>query len=237
MDVYVALTSFARDKFIAGGLPADRIVVKANFVADTWANQPLEPPGDHALFVGRLSPEKGIATMLAAWRASAELPGLRILGDGPMRNDVAAAVAADPRIVWLGEQTHEQVRQAMRHAAVLLVPSLCYEGAPMVIVEAFAAGLPIIGTAHGAPGSQIEPGLTGLLHRPGDPDDLARQVNEYHANTGAMVLMRARARQEYLKSYSAGANYQMLLGVYDRARGVAKAPGKGRLPLLEAQSA
>ncbi len=236
VDVYVALTSFARDKFIAGGLPADRIVVKANFVADTWANQPLEPPGDHALFVGRLSPEKGIATMLAAWRASAELPGLRVIGDGPMRNDVAAAAAADPRIVWLGEQTPEQVRQAMRHAAVLLVPSLCYEGAPLVIVEAFAAGLPIIGTAHGAPGSQIAPGLTGLLHRPGDPDDLARQVNAYHANAGTMSLMRVRARQEYLQSYSAGANYRMLLAVYDRARRAAGATVKGRRSQLEATS-
>ncbi len=237
VDVYVALTPFARDKFIAGGLPAWRIMVKPNFVADSWADQPPKPAGDHALFVGRLSPEKGVATMLAAWRASAALPGLWIIGDGPMRPDVVAAAASDPRIVWLGEQPPEKVRQEMRHAAVLLVPSLCYEGAPLVIVEAFAAGLPIIGTAHGAPGSQIAPGLTGLLHRPGDPDDLARQVNGYCTNAGNKGVMRARARQEYLDRYSAGANYQMLLAVYDRARrAAAVASSAGRPSLLGARS-
>ena len=237
VDVYIALTPFARDKFIAGGLPADRIMVKPNFIEDPWANRPPEPPGDYALFVGRLSPEKGIATMLAAWRSSTRLPALRIIGDGPMRPDVVAAAAVDPRIEWLGQQSPEQVRQAMRRAAVLLVPSLCYEGAPLVIVEALAAGLPIIGSAHGAPGAQITPGATGLLHQPGDAEDLARQVNRFYANAGAMASMRAGARREYLRAYDANTNYQALLAVYARALGPAWAPDQGQRPALAATSA
>ncbi|MFN0181704.1 MAG: glycosyltransferase family 4 protein [Gemmatimonadales bacterium] len=231
VDLYVALTSFARERFIAGGLPADRIVVKPNFVFDAWADQPLESAGDHALFVGRLAPEKGIATMLAAWRASPELPGLRIIGDGPLRDEVAAAAAADRRISWLGQLPADHVRQAMRQAGVLLVPSLCYEGAPLVIVESFAAGLPIIGSAHGAPGAQIEPAVTGLLHRPGDPADLARQVNAWHGNPAAGATMRVRARARYLEAYSAAANYRMLVAVYTRARSVAAAALRSRVPV------
>ncbi len=218
VDVYVALTSFARDKFVAGGLPAERIVVKPNFVEDAWANLPPDAPGEEVLFVGRLAPEKGIATMLAAWRSSAELPVLRLIGDGPMRDTVLAAAATDPRIVWVGQQSPELVRQAMRRSAVLLVPSLCYEGAPLVIVEAFSAGLPIIGSAHGAPGAQIEAGITGLHHRPGDAEDLAQLVRWSQTHPDVMSAMRVQARKEYLEAYSTAANYRMLLDLYARAR-------------------
>ena len=236
VDVYVALTSFARDKFIAGGLPADRMVVKPNFVEDLWANDRPGETANHALFVGRLAPEKGIATMLAAWRDSAGLPPLRIIGDGPMRPDVVAAAAADPRIVWLGQQTPPQVQQAMRHAAVLLVPSLWYEGAPLVIVEAFAAGLPVIGSALGGPAAQIEAGLTGWLHQPGDPVGLAEMVHRCQADAAAMPGMRTRARQRYLDSYSAPVNYRMLLAIYARAGCRVRAPRPGRVAELAMRS-
>ncbi len=218
VDAYIALTAFARDKFIAGGLPGNRIVVKPNFVEDPGAADPAEPPGDYALFVGRLSSDKGIATILDAWRATPGLPRLVVIGGGPMASEVATAAAVDPRITWRGVQSPAQVRQAMRRAAVLLVPSLCYEGAPLVIVEALAAGLPVIGSNHGAPAAQIEPGLTGLLHKPGDPHDLARQINAFRRDPGAASLMRTRARECYLRSFTAEANYRTLLEVYAQAR-------------------
>ena len=124
----------------------------------------------------------------------------------------------------------------MRRAAVLLVPSLCYEGAPLVIAEAFAAGLPVIGSAHGGPGAQIEPGLTGWLHQPGDPIGLAEMVNRCQADAAAMPGMRTRARQRYLDSYSAPVNYRMLLDIYARAGCRVRAPAAGRVAELAMRS-
>jgi glycosyltransferase involved in cell wall biosynthesis len=209
---FVALTEFGRRKFIAGGIPAEKIVVKPNFVA----TDPGIGAGDggYALFVGRLSPEKGIETLLTAWeRAGSHLP-LKIVGDGPLRGTVQAAAERLPQIAWLGQRNSAEVLELMRHAAMLVFPSRWYEGFPRVIVEAYAVGLPVVASNLGSMSDLIVHGQTGLHARPGDPADLAAQVIRIATNAQERDAMRQGARAAFESAYTAERNYAQLMAIY-----------------------
>ncbi len=211
---YIALTRFARGKFIEGGLPADRIAVKPNFVADPAAqSEPGAVCRDGALFVGRLSPEKGIETMLQAWRDVA-VP-LRILGEGPLAGSVRGC--DNPAVEALGRKTKPEVVEEMRRAAFLVMPSEWYEGCPMVMVEAFACSLPVVASRLGAMRELIEDGVTGLHFQSGDPADLAAKVRWAAENPSDMRRMGENARRAYEDNYTPESNYRRLMAVYDDA--------------------
>jgi len=215
VDVYVALTEFAQDKFIEGGLPAEKIVVKPNFVADDPG--PGGGSDGYALFVGRLSPEKGIETMLAAWdRLRTGVP-LKIVGDGPLRDRVIRAASRQPNVEWLGYKTVAEVHALMKRAGVLVFPSEWYETFGRVAVEAFAAGTPVIAANIGAVGELVEHGRTGLHFRPGDPEDLATRVGWALSHPAELGRMREEARAEYEAKYTAERNYRALMEIYEFA--------------------
>lgn len=216
VDAFIALTDFSRDKLIEGGLPAEKTAVKPNFVADPGGAG--DGSGGFALFVGRLSLEKGIATLFSAWeRANCAIP-LKVAGDGPLVDEVARR-AAGGRIECLGAQPREKIQALMREAAFLVFPSVWYEGLPMVIVEAFSVGLPVIASNLGSMASLIEHGRTGLHFRPGDAEDLAAKIEWAAGHPEEMARMRGEARAEYLAKYTPERNYQMLMEIYDRVTG------------------
>jgi glycosyltransferase involved in cell wall biosynthesis len=210
VDVYVALSEFARQKFIEGGLPGDRIVAKPNFVSPDPG--PGEGRGGYALFVGRLAKEKGIETLAEAWELLSDVP-LVVAGDGPLRDtDWPEGVNC------LGAQPRERVLELMREARVLVFPSTWYECAPMVIAEAFACGLPVIASNLGSIPEFVHHNHSGLLFEPGDARDLARQVRWAFDNPAELRAMRANARLEYEQKYTAERNYKMLMAIYEMAR-------------------
>lgn len=211
--LFIALTEFARGKFIEGGLPAERIVVKPNFAADSGGADD-GAPREGALFVGRLSHEKGIATMLQAWRGL-EVP-LRIVGDGPMAESVRRV--ANPAVEMLGRLPREEVVAAMRRAAFMVMPSEWYEGHPMVQVEAFANGLPLIASRLGALAELVEDGGTGLHFEAGNPSELAAKVRWAAVNPAEMRRMGAAARRAYAANFTPDVNYRQIMAIYDRAR-------------------
>ncbi len=215
VDRFIALTEFARQKFIEGGLPAERIVVKPNFVAPDPGMGAHE--GGFALFVGRLSPEKGVKTLLEAWKRLGEKVPLKVVGDGPLATEVSRAAEKLPGVAWLGRRAREEVEALMGEAAFLVFPSECYEGFPMVIAEAFARGLPVLATGLGSHGSLVEDGRTGRLFRPGDPEDLAAKVEWLLSHPGELARMCKEARAEYEAKYTADRNYQMLMEIYEQA--------------------
>ena len=215
VDVYVALTEFAKGKFVQGGLPEHKIIVKPNFgYPDPSVG---EHTGRYALFVGRLSPEKGIRVLLAAWRQMAGLVPLKIVGNGPLAQDVADAARGIPAIDWLGSQPESVVLGLMREASFLIVPSISYETFSLVIAEGFATGLPAIVSNHGALTELVDHGRTGLYHRPGDPANLASKVEWAWTHPREMAEMGCSARREYELKYTAERNYQMLMEIYDTA--------------------
>ncbi len=140
VDVFVALSRFSRDKLIEGGLPADRIAIKPNFVDDDPGQS--SGRGDYALYVGRLAPEKGLATLLQAWQRLQRPFPLKIVGTGPIANIVEAAATASPWIECLGRLPQERVREVMDDARFLICPSEWYEPFGRVVVEAFSRGVP-----------------------------------------------------------------------------------------------
>ena len=215
VDVYIALTEFARRKFIEGGLPAKKIVVKPNFVHPDPGER--EAPGRYALFVGRLSPEKGLSTLLKAWRSLKGIP-LKVVGDGPLRDQVQAFAAGYGSVEVLGRRPHQEVIALMKGARCLVFPSEWYEGFPMTIAEAFACGVPIIVSRLGAMAEIVEDRRTGLLFEPGNAEDLAEKVAWAWAHPKEMAEMGKEARREYEAKYTAKRNYEMLMEIYEQAQ-------------------
>ncbi|HEY1802700.1 MAG TPA: glycosyltransferase [Terriglobales bacterium] len=217
VDAYITLSEFARQKLIAGGLPSSRLFVKPNCLAPDPGQR--KRADSFALFVGRLSPEKGIKTLLAAW---SHLPGrkLKIVGDGPLRE--AVEKAGLPDIKFLGRQSSGMVLDLIGSAAFLVLPSECYENFPRVIVEAFAKGVPVLGSRLGSTAELIDEGLTGMLFVSGDAKDLARKAEWLYAHPDELQQMSNAARNEYETKYTADRNYAQLMEIYRSAAEVSK---------------
>ncbi len=217
VDAYIALSEFARMKFIEGGLPAERIVVKPNFVPGDVASRTR--PGNYVLFVGRISEEKGPQVLLSAWRdLGANIP-LRIAGDGALLEWLSREIRACPlpHVELLGNCTSEEVRALMRGARFLVFPSVWYEGFPMTVAEAFASGLPVVASRLGSLSEIVQPDVTGIHFEPGNPVDLAAKVQWAWDHPEEMARMGRAARTEYEGKYRAAANYAMLTDIYRAA--------------------
>jgi glycosyltransferase involved in cell wall biosynthesis len=212
---YIVPTDFVCQKLIEGGFPAEKITMKPNFV---YPNPGCgDGDGDYVLFVGRLSPEKGIDTLLTAWERLAEKSPLKlkIVGDGPLSTKVAEAARKLPDIEWLRQQPKDRVLELMQEANVLIFPSIWYEAFPLVIVEAFATGLPVIASKIGSMVALIDSGRTGLHFIPGDSDDLAAKIEWLSTHPAEREVMRRAARAEFEAKYTAARNYDLLLSIYE----------------------
>ncbi len=212
VDRYIALTDSGRDLFIQGGIPADKIVVKPNFVSrDPGIGS---GDGEYAIYVGRLSPEKGISTLLETWkRLEGRIP-LKIIGDGPLAADVQHAAEMDPSIEWLGQRTHDDVLDLIGSARCLVFPSVWLEPFGLSMIEAFAKGTPVVASRCGAMVDLVDHGRTGLHFIPGDPDSFAERLRELWTNVN-MFTMRQAARTEYEERYTEENNYDQLLEIYE----------------------
>lgn len=215
VDCFIALTEFARQKYIAGGLPAQKIFIRPNFVApDPGIGTGA---GQFALYVGRLTPEKGIPTLLHAWeRLGRDFP-LKIAGEGALEADVRAAAANATGVEYLGIREIAEIYALMGEASVLIFPSQWYEGMPRVILEAFAKGTPVIASHLGAMTTLVEHRRTGLHFTPGSVSGLSEQVEWMLAHPQQWQQMRREARAEYEAKYTAERNYEQLMAIYDQA--------------------
>jgi glycosyltransferase involved in cell wall biosynthesis len=217
VDVFIALTQFSREKFIQGRLPAGKIAVKPNFV---YPDPGLGTgTGKYGLFVGRLSAEKGLNTLLKAWTILRENAPLKIVGDGPLADMVKQAVAQDSRIEWMGRKPTSEVHALIGEAKFVLCPSSCYENFPMVIVEAFAKGTPVVASDLGAMAEVVDHARTGLRFAPGSAVDLASTVQQLLDDLPTLNRMRQAARQEYEEKYTVESNYRLLTAIYERILG------------------
>lgn len=215
VDVFITYSRFAMNKFIQGGLPAEKLVFKTNFLhpaPDAGAGK-----GGYALFVGRLSVEKGLGIMLDAWRQLNSPIPLKILGDGPMSGLVKQAMQDMPEIEWLGRKSLEEVYEVVGNAAFLVFPSEWYETFGRVAIEAFAKGTPVVASNIGAIAELIEHERTGLLFRPSDSQDLAAKIEWLLAHPQHLSQMRQEARAEFEAKYTAADNVTRLIDIYQTA--------------------
>jgi glycosyltransferase involved in cell wall biosynthesis len=217
VGVYIALSEFARQKFIEGGLPGERIVVKPNFVDP-------DPglkcgAGEYALYVGRLSAEKGLRVLLEAWgRLRGRIP-LRIAGDGPLKEEVAEKIKTKrlSRVELLGQLPPSEIVPLMQGARFLVLPSVCYENFPLAVAEAFACGLPLIASRLGSMAEIITDGETGMHVTPGNSAELAAKADWAWWNPGRLQELGKAGRQEYVSKYRPEQNYKRLMEIFERA--------------------
>jgi glycosyltransferase involved in cell wall biosynthesis len=223
---YIALSEFARRKFIDSGLPEDRIFIKPNFVHP----DPGMPAGkdDYAVFAGRLSPEKRVSTLLDAWeRGRARFP-LLILGGGPERLDLeeVAQQRGLSGIQFKGYIPRAEVIATIRKARFLVFSSEWYENFPVTIAEAFACGTPVICSRLGAMEEIVAHGRTGLHFEAGQAEDLAAKMDWAWFHPEEMSVMAGEARSEYVTKYTADINYKLLMNIYEQVIDSVRAPGR-----------
>lgn len=211
---YIALSGFAKEKLVQGGLPAAKIAVKPNALA----SDPGVGGGDggYLAYVGRLTDEKGIPTLLDCWRRDASLPNLYIVGGGPLEGDVRAASVERKNIVWLGRRRSAEVQKIMRNATALICPSTWYEGMPRVAIEAMAVGTPVIASRLGTYIEMIQHEKSGLLFEAGDAASMLNCIKRAEAEN-MLKPMRQSARHQFESKYSAETSFRSLLGIYQEA--------------------
>ena len=211
VDAYIALTNFGRSKFIEAGLQDEKIFVKPNFMNDPMKTIPqVTQNTEGTLFVGRLSSEKGITTLLKAWDGL-DYP-LGIAGDGPllevMRRNAPVSVE------FLGWQSHEEILKRLHESSFFVFPSEWYEGFPLSLLEAMALGKAVIASDLGPRREMIQDGVNGLLFQAGNPDDLRRKISTLIEDDDLRESLGKAARCSYLQKYTAEKNYNVLIDIY-----------------------
>jgi glycosyltransferase involved in cell wall biosynthesis len=214
---FIAMSGFARTKMIEAGLPAAKIDVKPNFLEFT---PPAPGPGDggYFVYVGRLSSEKGIRTLIEAWKSlPAPVPALKIIGSGPLDEFAKSAAATIPQITMLGGRSPAEVLEVVGCAEALIFPSEWYETFGRVLIEAYAMGTPVIASDIGAVPEIVKEGVTGLKFRAGSAADLVKKIRQFLGDPARKIAMRFAAREEFLSHYTASDNIKLLRDVYERA--------------------
>ena len=210
---FIVLTDFARSKFLGSRLNVspDQLMLKPNFIADPGNG--IETREDFFLYVGRLSKEKGIDSLLNAFSHSDHK--LVIIGDGPMQEQVESYVKAKQNVKYLGFQSRAAIMDRMKRAKALIVPSTWYEGFPITILEALATGTPVIGSRLGGIAEIIKDKFNGLLFEAANEAALLETLDEFH--TVDRHALSVNARKTYLELYTPETNYRILMDIYTEA--------------------
>jgi len=204
---------------VEAGLPRDRVFVKPHFYPGHPVPLAWQDRQDYAVYAGRLSGEKGIETMLRAWLAMKEGPELHVLGDGPLRGVVLELLRTRPDVPvrFHGHVPPAEAEKEIAQAKLLLVPSECFEGFPMVIREAFAFGTPVAVSNIGPLPEIVKDGVNGIVFDSGNADSLRRQVQRACQAPGLLERLSVGARKTFEQSYTEEVNYRALMSIYERA--------------------
>jgi glycosyltransferase involved in cell wall biosynthesis len=218
IDAYIALTEFAKDKAVQGGLPERKVFVKPHFLSENI--EPSFNDRGYGIFLGRLSYEKGVPTLIDAAKTHIGLRRwplrIKIVGDGMLLKQMEDEVRTRKitNIELVGRRSFSECMELLRGAKFLIMPSISYECFPMTIREAFACGKPVIASKLGAMAELVDDGKTGLLFEPGNPEDLASKIKWMLDHRSGCIEMGKNARRVFEEKYTAEKNYEMLMGIY-----------------------
>ena len=221
VDAFVALSDFQKDKMAKAGLPAANIHIKPPFYANPPSPLAWKERESKVIFIGRLGTEKGIHILLDAWRLWGNgAPQLEVIGDGPEGVRVQKSIRGngiEDKISFLGQLPFMEVQRRLRLARLLVLPSLCLEGFPMAIIEAFSLGVPVAASDIGPLPNIVKDNESGILFKAGDAVSLCHTIKEIWGRSDGLSLLGRGARQEFDKKYTADANYENLMKIYDAA--------------------
>lgn len=219
VDRFIVLTEFSKSRYSKAGLPMEKFRVKPNFLFEPGKADSAPAAGNfQVLFVGRLSGEKGLSTLLAAKKISKDFE-LHIVGEGPQAPEVQVAAAKDQSIIWHGRLSSEKVYERMRAASLVVFPSECYENFPIVLLEAMALARPVLVSKIGGLPEIVEEGKTGRLFPPGNPRELARAIQEMIDSPTHTATMGRAGRERFLARYTAEKNISQLKEIYEGVAG------------------
>jgi glycosyltransferase involved in cell wall biosynthesis len=218
VDLFIAVSDFEHKILVDGGLPADKVIVKPHFVdSGPWNPEKAERHAeDVALFVGRLSPEKGVRTLLSAWSTGQVPFRLKIIGDGPMVGEVRSCVATNDGVEYLGPQRPDAVYREMEKAKFLVFPSECFETFGRTVAEAFSRGTPVLAADIGAVRELVEEGVTGYRFQAGEVDALVAGALRFTA-VEEYEQMRFNCHELFSSKYAAEVNYELFMKIYAKA--------------------
>lgn len=221
IDRYIVGSEFVRQKYILGGIPPSKIVVKPNFV--NFRDKSLAQSSKkevYVLYAGRLSAEKGVKLLLEAWERISDIP-LKIIGNGPLAAELnrMAQLKNLGQVQFLGYLSSDRYERCLSEAALTVIPSLCYENFPRILVESYALGIPVVASDQGSLKELVSEHKTGLLFRRGDSVDLAQKVHWLLNHPEELGEMGRRARVIYEQRYQIHTNYSFLMEIYNRTLG------------------
>ena len=217
VDAFIALSDFQRQRMVDAGLPAARVHVKPNFYPGSPAIVPWEQRKPYVVFAGRLSAEKGVATLIRAWQLwGADAPELRVLGDGELRAELKQMSAGLP-VRFLGQVSAADAQQQIAEASMLVLPSECFEGFPMVVREAFAFGTPVAVSDIGPLPSIVQHGENGVVFEVSNPVALLDEICRAWITPGLLSTLGNGARAAFEVNYTEESNYKTLMMIYERA--------------------
>ena len=217
VTLFVALTEFSKKRLVEAGFAEQRISILPNMV--TVPDLKVYPSGGKcALYIGRISPEKSVETLMAAARGT----GLSILVAGDYSEMPNLLDTAPPNVKFVGLLNHDRVSEFYAMGQFLVVPSTWFEGCPMVILEAMGHSLPIIASRIGGIPELVEDGVTGLLFEPGNSADLMAKMQLLSKNTDLCHEMGKAGRERVIRKYSEDAYYGGIISVYQSATEICK---------------
>lgn len=212
-DALIVLSKYMRQVLETGGIPRKQLHIKPNFLPDPGLGRGSR---ERALFVGRLTPEKGLDTLLSAWQMLPDVP-LDIIGSGPLEPQVQSRIERWnlPHVRMIGHVGHEEVLGMIKVARLLVVPSLAFEGLPMTIIEGFACGAPVVCSDIGSLAEMVGPHHAGALFPPGDSEQLAHLVSNLWKDNQRLEQLRQAGRREYEQTYGPAHSYERLMEIYE----------------------
>ncbi len=228
VDGFIALSEFQRDLVIRGGLPGELVHLKPNFYPGEPRPVPWAERKPQAVYVGRLSPEKGVDSLVRAWTLWGEMaPQLTIIGDGESRETLKRLAAANPRVQihFPGPLESESAQEQIGQSRLLIMPSQCFEGFPMAIAEAFALGTPVAASDIGPLPSLVKEGEHGILFKPGDPQSLLDRVRAAWHASDDLERYSGNVRLTFEQEYTEDVNYRRLMAIYESAIEVNRSRG------------
>ncbi|MGL1922385.1 MAG: glycosyltransferase family 4 protein [Hyphomicrobiales bacterium] len=225
IEAFIVLTDFQKDLMISAGLPENSVKVKPNFYEGSPTMIPYEKRQNRVVFIGRLSEEKGVGDLVKAWLDwGGGAPMLHLIGDGPLRSQLESQAGDTSNIKFFGQISSQQAQQEMSEASLFILPSLCFEGFPMVLREAFALGTPSLVSDLGPLPALVAKG-EGLVFQGGNAEDLRQKVMALWPNKEKLANMALKARSAYEESYTEEVNYNKLISIYNGAIALSKANG------------
>lgn len=218
IQLFISPSKFLKEKFMEFGWSTEKIIYLPNFIAiDDF--KPQFPPGPYFIYIGRLSSEKGLPTLMKAFmEIKSPKAKLYIVGDGPIRKELEGHAHDDQRIHFTGYLSGNSLKEVTRNALAVVVPSEWYENAPLSVLEAFSFGKPVIGSKIGGIPEMIDEGYNGYLFNPGDVNNLKEKLKLMLSLSDQKIISMGKAgRDKIEKEHNQELHYKGLIEIYDTA--------------------